>query len=149
MIMQLSKFLPYQLSVLSNKVSQGISKSYRKQHNISISEWRVLIILSENCEQTAKELVEYSQMDKVRISRTVKVLLDKKLITQKVCQNDARSKKYKLTNSGNDLIEAVKPKALEYEQLLISMLSEKQLNDFRNTIEILNQQTDKILQENS
>ena len=71
--MHLKKFLPYQLSVLSNKISQGIAKFYREQHDITVSEWRVLAILSDVNNQTAKELTEHSQMDKVRISRTMKL----------------------------------------------------------------------------
>lgn len=145
--MELKNFLPYQLSVLSNKVSQGIAKAYRDQHDISIPEWRILVILSESKELSAKELCEASQMDKVRISRTVKILLNKSFISQKLSETDARSKKYKLTTKGIYLIEAVKPEALEYEKLLIGSLSKHELALFKKTIAQLNIQADKILQE--
>ncbi len=40
--MKLEDFLPYQLSVLSNKISQGIAKFYRQRYGITVGEWRVL-----------------------------------------------------------------------------------------------------------
>lgn len=145
--MELKKFLPYQLSVLSNKVSQGIAKAYRDQHKITIPEWRVLVILSANKQQSAKELCESSQMDKVRISRTVKILLNKKLINQKVSEEDARSKKYKLTDAGQKLIRLIKPKAFEYEQILLSSFSDNELILLKTLIKQLDQQADRLLQE--
>ncbi|HHL31991.1 MAG TPA: MarR family transcriptional regulator, partial [Oceanospirillales bacterium] len=98
--MNLQEFLPYQLSVLSNKVSAGIAKHYRQQHGISIPEWRVLALLSDIPQQTAKELSIQSQMDKVRISRTMKLLEGKDLILEKTCSHDARSRRYSLTKQG-------------------------------------------------
>lgn len=144
--MELKNFLPYQLSVLSNKVSHGIAKFYREQHDITIPEWRILAILSYNDQMTAKQLAESSQMDKVKISRTAKILLGKKHIKEKTCQKDARSRLYQLTKQGQTLINQVKPKAEAFEKDLISSLSDSEIRAFHNCINILNQQVDKITQ---
>lgn len=145
--MNLHEFLPYQLSVLSNKISRGIAKFYREQYSINISQWRVLVILSTANHQTAKELTEHSQMDKVKISRTMKLLLAKQLISEQTCSKDARARRYNLTISGKQLIETVKPKALTFETKLISCLSKGEITAFQNCIETLNQQAAKIMQE--
>ena len=145
--MQLTNFIPYQLSVLSNKISQGIAKYYREQHDITISEWRVLAILSDVNNQTAKELTERSHMDKVRISRTMKLLELKGLVSERTCKKDARARRYNLTINGRQLINEVKPKALEFEKRLISSLSEGEITIFQKCISTLNQQVDKLKQE--
>lgn len=145
--MQLKNFLPYQLSVLSNKISQGIAIYYREQHDISVPEWRVLAILSDMNHQTAKELTSHSQMDKVKISRTMKLLESKGLISERTCIEDARARRYNLTINGRQLINEVKPKALDFEKHLISSLSEGEITQFQNCIQILNQQADKLTQE--
>ncbi len=145
--MQLTNFIPYQLSVLSNKISQGIAKYYREQHDITISEWRVLAILSDVNNQTAKELTERSHMDKVRISRTMKLLELKGLVSERTCKKDARARRYNLTINGRQLINEVKPKALEFEKRLISSLSEGEITIFQKCISTLNQQADKLKQE--
>lgn len=142
--MQLTNFIPYQLSVLSNKISRGIAKFYRDQHGISIPEWRVLAILSDLNHQTAKELTEYSQMDKVKVSRTMKILEDKGLVSERTCQKDARARRYNLTINGRQLINEVKPKALAFEKELLASLSKDETVNFQNTIQILNQQAERI-----
>ena len=142
--MKLKNFLPYQLSVLSNKVSQGIALYYREQHDISIPEWRVLALLSDINHQTAKELAAHSQMDKVKISRTMKLLESKGLITERTCKEDARARRYNLTVNGTQLINEVKPKALDFEKRLISSLSQNEIKEFQRCIKILNNQADKL-----
>jgi len=145
--MELSNFLPYQLSVLSNKISRGIAKYYREQHGITIPEWRVLAILSDKNHQTAKELTAYSQMDKVKISRTMKILEGKGLISERTCKQDARARRYNLTINGRELINEVKPKALAFETKLLASLSKDEITIFKKYIKILNQQAETITQE--
>jgi DNA-binding MarR family transcriptional regulator len=147
--MKLQKFLPYQLSVLSNKVSAGIAKFYREQYGVSVSQWRVLVLLSDLNNQTAKELTQKSQMDKVRVSRTMKTLLTKNLISEKTCNEDARARRYNLTASGILLINEVKPKALAFEKELMSSLNKDDIKAFQNSIDVLNKQVDKIISKNS
>ncbi len=146
--MELHNFLPYQLSVLSNKVSTGIAKFYRDQHGINVPEWRVLVILSATNHQTAKDLANHSHMDKVKISRTMKSLVTKGLIVERTCKEDARARRYNLTINGRQLINEVKPKALAFENELIKSLSTTELKAFQKCITTLNQQVDKITSKN-
>ncbi len=145
--MELNKFLPYQLSVLSNKISAGIAKYYRQQYNISVSQWRVLALLSDKGNQTAKELTIKSQMDKVRVSRTMKSLEERSFISQQACPKDKRARRYKLTTQGRALINQVKPKALDFEKRLLKTLSTQQKQDLQNCIKALNSQVDIITEE--
>lgn len=145
--MDLNKFLPYQLSVLSNKISAGIAKYYREQHNISIAQWRVLALLSDKSNQTAKELTVKSQMDKVRVSRTMKSLEQRRFISQQACKKDKRARRYELTKEGTALINQVKPQAVAFEKRLLETLSSNQINELQNCISALNSQVDKITEE--
>jgi len=121
--MNLNEFLPYQLSVLSLKVSKGIAEHYQDQFGINISEWRVLVILYKNPDITAKKIAQLSEMDKVRISRTLKSLLEKDYVEQRPHPLDARAKNYQLNGRGKYLMRAVIPDALRYEEELLSQLS--------------------------
>lgn len=123
MRMDLEEFLPYQLSILSLKISKGIAEHYQDQFGINISEWRVLVILYQNPDITAKKVAKLSQMDKVRISRTLKSLLQKDYLTQTQHPLDARAKNYVLNKRGKYLMRAVIPDALRYEEDLLSQLS--------------------------
>ncbi|WP_162846782.1 MarR family winged helix-turn-helix transcriptional regulator [Marinicella litoralis] len=120
----MNQFLPYQLSILSLKISNGIAEHYQDQFGINISEWRVLVILYKNPDITAKKIAQLSQMDKVRISRTVKSLVQKNYLTQSQHPLDARAKNYELNERGRYLMRAVIPDALRYEEELLSQLNQ-------------------------
>ena len=44
-VLELERFLPYRLSVLSNTVSQAIADIYERRFELSITEWRVMAVL--------------------------------------------------------------------------------------------------------
>ena len=44
----LDRFLPYRLSVLTNLVSGTIADAYRRRFGLSIPEWRVLAVLARH-----------------------------------------------------------------------------------------------------
>lgn len=133
-MMELNDFLPYQLSVLSLKISKGIAEHYQDQFGINISEWRVLVILYKNPDVTAKKIAQLSEMDKVRISRTLKTLVEKDYLTQKPHPLDARAKNYQLNKRGKYLMRAVIPDALRYEKDLMSQLSQQEREQLQHLI---------------
>ncbi len=132
--MDLKEFLPYQLSVLSLKISNGIAEHYQDQFGINISEWRVLVILYQNPDITAKKVAQLSQMDKVRISRTLKSLLNKDYVEQRPHPLDARAKNYELNQRGRYLMRAVIPDALRYEENLLSQLTAEEREQLHHLI---------------
>lgn len=136
--MDLNQFLPYQLSILSLKISNGIAEHYQDQFGINISEWRVLVILYKYPDITAKKIAQLSQMDKVRISRTVKSLVHKNYLKQQPHPLDARAKNYQLNDRGRYLMRAVIPDALRYEEELLSQLSEKERQQLHHLIDKFN-----------
>jgi hypothetical protein len=70
----LSEFLPYQLSVTSNAVSDLIAQSYRGRFALKIPEWRVMAVLGERAESTQRDLVSLTAMDKVTVNRATRTL---------------------------------------------------------------------------
>ena len=51
--LDLEHFLPYRLSVLSNRVSETISATYRDRYGLAVTEWRVIAILGRHPGATA------------------------------------------------------------------------------------------------
>ena len=52
--LRLTEFLPYQLSITSNAVSDLIARSYRARFGLKIPEWRVMAVLGENPSMTQR-----------------------------------------------------------------------------------------------
>ena len=43
--LDLDQFLPYRLSVLTNRISRGLAALYSERFDISVTEWRVIAVL--------------------------------------------------------------------------------------------------------
>ena len=47
-ILKLESFLPYRLSVLSNRVSAAIAQDYAERFDMTVPEWRTMAALGEH-----------------------------------------------------------------------------------------------------
>jgi len=117
-VLRLDSFLPYQLSIASNAVSEMIALAYRQRFGISIAEWRIVAILGEGAPLTPREIGRRSRMDKVSVSRGAKMLEEKGLVERSAHDADQRSHRLTLTRAGRDLYADVAPQALAFEERL-------------------------------
>lgn len=118
----LSAFLPYQLSITSNAVSDLIARAYRGKFALKIPEWRVMALLGETEVATQRELVAATAMDKVTVNRACKALEERALINRVPNTKDGRSHHLALTKTGRDLYEQIVPQALQLEAELEKIL---------------------------
>ena len=120
--LELEHFLPYRLSVLSNRISQEIAGLYAERFALNVTEWRLLAVLGRYPDLTATELVERTAMDKVAVSRAVASLVADGRLTRKVDGDDRRRTKLRLSAKGYRIYDDVAPLALAYQQRLLSGL---------------------------
>jgi DNA-binding MarR family transcriptional regulator len=121
--LELEHFLPYRLSVLSNRISQEIARLYAERFALNVTEWRLLAVLGRYPDLTATELVERTAMDKVAVSRAVASLVEDGRLTRKVDGDDRRRTKLRLSAKGYRIYDEVAPLALQYQKRLLSALS--------------------------
>ncbi|WP_299948327.1 MarR family transcriptional regulator [uncultured Microbulbifer sp.] len=121
--LRLERFLPYRLSVLSNRVSNAISQAYGARFHLTIPAWRVMAILGRFPDLSAAELVEQTAMDKVAISRAVSSLLKYDYITRSEDPSDRRRQVLNLSMLGRSVYERIVPLAQRYENDLMASLS--------------------------
>src|SRR6185503_20763981 len=96
----LERFLPYRLSILSNRVSRAIAARYAKAFHLTIPEWRIIAVLGRRPGLTAKEVAEATEMDKVAVSRAVAKLVAAKRVSARADRDDARRQILSLTSLG-------------------------------------------------
>jgi DNA-binding MarR family transcriptional regulator len=118
----LSEFLPYQLSITSNAVSDLIARAYRGKFALKIPEWRLMAVLGEQASATQRELVAATAMDKVTVNRASKALEDRGLIGRAPNVADGRSHHLALTETGRELYDQIVPLALSVEEELEQIL---------------------------
>ena len=118
----LAEFLPYQLSITSNAVSDLIARAYRGKFALKIPEWRLMAVLGEVASATQRELVAATAMDKVTVNRASKALEERGLIGRAPNAADGRSHHLALTGTGRELYEQIVPQALSIEAELETIL---------------------------
>jgi DNA-binding MarR family transcriptional regulator len=118
----LSAFLPYQLSITSNAVSDLIARAYRGKFALKVPEWRVMALLGEAEVATQRQLVSATAMDKVTVNRACKALEERALVSRVPNNLDGRSHHLALTPAGRDLYEQIVPEALQLEAELEKVL---------------------------
>ena len=122
-LLDLEHFLPYRLSVLSNRISQDIARLYADRFELGITEWRVLAVLGRYPGLSASQLAERTAMDKVAVSRAVASLLAAGRLTRDTHGDDRRRSVLDLSAEGQRVYAEVAPAAIAYERRLLSCLS--------------------------
>jgi len=130
-VLELERFLPYRLSVLSNRVSQTIANAYVARFGLAVTEWRVMAALGRYPDLSANQVAERTAMDKVAVSRAVAKLLERGLLQRETHDNDRRRSVLTLSEAGYGVYDEVVPLALDCERRLLEHLSaeERQLLD--------------------
>ena len=135
--LDLERFVPYQLSVLSNVVSQEIAQAYSERFGLAVTEWRVIAVLGRFPGLSAVGVAERSAMDKVAVSRAVARLLERGLLHRDVHDDDRRRSVLELSEAGRNVHAEVAPLALAYERELLAPLDEAERVQFTRMLERL------------
>lgn len=122
--LKLADFLPYRLSVLSNRISRDIADGYEERFQLTLPEWRVMAILGEEPDLSAGQVAERTAMDKVAVSRAVNKLLEQGRIERHFANEDKRRSVLALSPSGEEIYREIIPIALGYEEKLLEQLSD-------------------------
>jgi DNA-binding MarR family transcriptional regulator len=121
--LDLDNFVPYRLSVLTNRMSDAIARHYSKRFGLSIPEWRVMAVLGQMPGLSAREVAERTAMDKVQVSRAVASLMRQKRIARMEDENDGRVTRLSLTRQGTAIYDEIVPLALHLEAVFLAALS--------------------------
>jgi DNA-binding MarR family transcriptional regulator len=121
--LELAQFLPYRLSVLSNRVSSAIARTYSARFGLTIPEWRVMAVLGGTVGLSARGVAERTAMDKVQVSRAIARLVAKRRVQRVADGADARVTRLSLTAKGQAIYDEIAPLALALEDILLDALS--------------------------
>ena len=123
---KLENFIPYKLSVVANRVSQSIGRLFETQFNIQIPEWRILMALYAYGDMVFTEVVDRTSMDKARVSRAQRRLVDLGMIDSVGDPLDGRKVILRLTKPGAKICKEIVPKAAETEAWFLDTLDDEE-----------------------
>lgn len=116
--LDLEHFLPYRLSVLSNRVSSAIARVYSERFALGVTEWRVMAVLGRYPNLSANEVAQRTAMDKVAVSRAVARLVEAGRLERDTHDDDRRRSVLCLSEAGYRIYDEVAPLALAFERRL-------------------------------
>jgi DNA-binding MarR family transcriptional regulator len=117
--LDLEHFLPYRLSVLSNRVSSAIARVYVERFALGVTEWRVMAVLGRYPGLSANEVAQRTAMDKVAVSRAVARLVEAGRLEREVHEDDRRRSVLRLSDAGYRIHDEVAPLAIGFEHRLL------------------------------
>ena len=123
---KLEDFIPYKLSVVANRVSQSIGRLFETRFNIQVPEWRIMMALYAYDDLVFNEVVDRTSMDKARVSRAQRRLVDLKLINSINDPTDGRKVILSLTAKGEKMCAEILPQAAEREAWYLAALDDQE-----------------------
>ena len=117
--LELEHFLPYRLSVLSNRISDAIAREYSQRFALGVTEWRVMAVLGRWPGLTASQVAQRTAMDKVAVSRAVARLLEAGRLSRVADKGDRRRALLHLSREGQAIHDQVVPQAREFERRVL------------------------------
>ena len=118
----LARFLPYRLSVVTNRISRAFARRYSAEFGISIPEWRVVAVVGSFAPLSSNEICRLTEMDKAKVSRAVTRLVAAGLLKRGSDAADQRLIRLAFTRKGRQVYEAIVPRALALEAELTAAL---------------------------
>jgi DNA-binding MarR family transcriptional regulator len=119
----LNEFLPYRLSVVTNRISRALAGIYSERFNLTIPEWRVMAVLGQHKGLSADQVCARTEMDKVSVSRAVTRLIEKGWLARGYSPDDQRRSELELTRRGHAVYAQIVPLALRYQADLLGRLA--------------------------
>ena len=135
--LNLRQFLPYQLSIVTNRISASFARLYSERFNLTIPEWRVMAVLGQQPGLSADEVCSETEMEKVPVSRAVSKLLDKRLLIRNFSGRDRRRSILCLSEAGYGMYAQIVPLALAYEAELKAVLTAEEQSQLERLLDKL------------
>lgn len=134
--LDLSSYVPYFLTAISNAVSRGASRLYLREFGVGIIEWRVMAMLAVEPGIMANRIGAVVSLDKAAVSRSLKILEDMGLIAS-ATSSDPRRRSYALTPEGEALHDRIMHVALQRETRLLAGMSGKDRDDLVRLMRVM------------
>ncbi|MDE2270866.1 MAG: MarR family transcriptional regulator [Xanthomonadaceae bacterium] len=145
---ELEKFVPYQLSIVSNTVSQAIADEYQQRFDLGTTEWRVMAVLARFDSEglSARAVARLTAMDKVAISRALARLVAKGWVIRRIHHGDKRRSVLRLSAAGWRVHDVIAPLARRREQAFLAILSDQERRTLARILGKLMQQDAVVIE---
>ncbi|QBF32583.1 MarR family winged helix-turn-helix transcriptional regulator [Thalassococcus sp. S3] len=119
--------LTFRFIKLGNKIAASFS-DYGNKHGIILSEWRCIIWLAAMPGSSGQDTAHGTAMDRMNVSRNLRSLEKKGLVTRRADDQDAKRWLWELTRAGRDIYEAIMPYAAKRDRRITEAFTAAELS---------------------
>lgn len=119
-VLDLTGYVPYFLTAISNTWSRSSSRLYLERFGVGVTEWRIISQLAIEPRIGAQRICEVISLDKGAVSRGVAALVAAGHVRESADGRDARRQVLELTPSGYALHDRLIAMAIERERLVLA-----------------------------
>jgi len=120
----------FQLLVLANLTARPFQERFGRRLRLTLSEWRVLVVVADRPGTTAQDLADYIGLDKMSVSRAVRGLVARGRLKREASAEDRRRLNLELTEKGWQVYDAIAASGLARERAVFAGLDARVRKDF-------------------
>ena len=106
----------FKLVRVVNLTARPFNEGIGRQHDLSLSDWRVMMVLGSHPGTTASDVCARTGMDKMSVSRAIAALARRRRVTRKSDPTDGRRTLVWLSSAGQRLFDELSVSARERER---------------------------------
>ena len=134
---ELQQFLTYRIARLHMKLNAQAKRILKNTCRLGLSEWRVLALIGSKTASSSREITSEASIDPALLSRTIKKLEARGLVTTAKTPEDLRVLALKLTPQGVRVYEETIPHMRSRQRRLQDSLTRFQADEFVKIIDQL------------
>jgi DNA-binding MarR family transcriptional regulator len=133
----LDRSVVHRLLRLVNLIAKPFFAHYGRRYDLSLHEWRVMMVLANRSGLAASEIGEITGMHPMNVSRGVRRLARLGRLERRVDPSDRRRAALALTAKGLALYRRIAPDAWQRERIVHAALTRTELEEFRRLLDKL------------
>ncbi len=110
------------------KLNAQASRLLTREAGISLTQWRMLLIIGSLKNARLSDIVRESALDKGQVSRTLKKMVADALVNREAIENDQRASGLTLTDKGQSLLTRILPLMTKRREHLTGSLAAIELD---------------------
>ncbi|RDJ25165.1 MarR family transcriptional regulator [Bosea caraganae] len=127
-VLDLTGYVPYFLTAISNTWSRSSSRLYLERFGVGVTEWRIISQLAIEPRIGAQRICEIIGLDKGAVSRGVAALVAAGHVGESADGRDARRQVLELTPDGYALHDRLIALAIERERLVLADFTQEEVD---------------------
>lgn len=135
----------YRILLLANLIGQPFFNRFGKSYDLTLNEWRIMLVLSENPGISISGICRQSGLHIMNVSRGVKGLERSGRVIKKVDPTDRRRSILDLTEEGMAVFLEIAPSGLNWAENVCAALDERETKLFDS---MLSKMIDRIQNQN-